>query len=42
MSRDGKSGKHLLLNPAFAQYTPTPEQKRRMKFFAHFCSEVRS
>ena len=30
MRRDGKSGKDLLRNPAFAQYTPTPAQKRRM------------
>lgn len=30
MSRDGKSGKDLLRNPAFAQHTPTPAQKRRM------------
>jgi hypothetical protein len=29
MRRDGKSGKDLLRNPAFAQYTPTPDQKRR-------------
>ena len=30
MRRDGKSGKDLLRNPAFAQHTPTPEQKRRL------------
>jgi hypothetical protein len=36
MSRDGKSGKHLLRNPAFAQYTPTPEEKRRMNSLRDF------
>jgi len=30
MSRDGKTGKDLRRSPAFAQYAPTPEQKRRM------------
>ena len=30
MSRDRKSGKDLLRNPAFVQHTPTPAQKRRM------------
>ena len=30
MSRDRKSGKDLLRNPAFAQHTPTPAQKRRV------------
>ena len=36
MSRDRKSGKHLLRNPAFAQYTPTPEQKRRINSLRNF------
>ena len=30
MSRDRKSGKDLLRNPAFVQHTPTPAQKRRV------------
>ena len=36
MRRDGKSGKDLLRNPAFAQYTPTPAQKRRMNSLRNF------
>jgi hypothetical protein len=46
MSRDGKSGKHLLRNPAFAQYTPTPEEKRRINSLRDFARmlacEIRS
>jgi hypothetical protein len=44
--RYGKLGKHLLRNPAFAQYTPTPEEKRRMNSLRNcarrFAREIRS
>src|SRR5258708_14479622 len=30
MNRDGKTGKDLRRNPAFARHQPTQEQKRRM------------
>ena len=46
MSRDGKSGKDLLRNPAFAQRTPTPAQKRRMNLLRNcartLAREIRS
>ena len=46
MRRDGKSGKDLLRNPAFAQHTPTPAQKRHMNslrnFARRFAREIQS